>query len=239
MEDILTQARKRLIFALDVPGLEAAVPLMDSLAGEIGLVKIGLEMFVKEGPKIVKEARGRGLECFLDLKLHDIPNTVESAVRSAASLDIQMITVHTAGGEQMLQRAKEAAGDIKVMGVTLLTSMDELDMEPAGFIRDTDEVVRRRALLARACNLDGLVCSSKETAMIRQIVDTDMTLVVPGIRPAGYAADDQKRVATPCEAIRNGASYIVVGRAIRDAEDPVTAAREVVKQIANGIENPE
>jgi len=235
MKDATSRARQKLIFALDVPDIPSAIPLLKTLADEIGLVKIGLELFTREGPAVVAEARRLGLECFLDLKLHDIPATVERAVRNAATLGVRMLTVHTGGGEAMLRHAAEAAQDVEVLGVTLLTSLGPEDLTPVGLVSDMNDVVRRRALLARSCGLGGLVTSAQEVGWIRKLVGPDMTLVVPGIRPSGADTGDQKRIATPFDAIRSGADYLVVGRPIRDADDPREAARAVVSEIERAL----
>ncbi len=235
MDDLTNPAKNKLIFALDVPDLASARPLLATLAGEIGLVKIGLELFTAEGPAVVAEARRQGLDVFLDLKLHDIPATVERAAANAVRLGAAMLTVHTGGGRAMLEAAAAAAAGTTVLGVTLLTSLDPGDLEPVGLVPDLQEVVRRRALLGRQCGLPGLVCSAQEVRSIRALVGPAMTLVVPGIRPAGSAQGDQKRIATPADAIANGADYLVVGRPIRDARDPKEAARAVVSEIAAAL----
>ena len=230
------EARKRLILALDVPDLDSASVLLDRVQGRVGMVKVGLELFTACGPAAVKAVQDRGIDVFLDLKLHDIPATVAGAVRSARALDVAMLTVHTGGSGPMLRRAsEEAQGAIRILGVTLLTSMGEGDLTPVCLAGSPAEIVTRRAALAAECKLGGIVCSPQEVKMVRAAVGPDVAIVTPGIRPAGSAMGDQKRAATPGSAIRSGADYLVVGRPIRDAEDPGAAANALVEEIAEAL----
>jgi orotidine-5'-phosphate decarboxylase len=228
--------KNRLILALDVPAIAEGRALLERLAGRIGMVKIGLELFTAEGPAAVRAVRGMGHEVFLDLKLHDIPNTVAGAVRSARALDARMLTVHAAGGAEMLRRAvAEAGGDLAILGVTVLTSLGPEDLEPASILGPPAEAVRRRALLAASCGCGGVVCSPREAAEVRAAVGQEVQLVIPGIRPAGAALGDQKRAATPTAAIRDGADYLVVGRPISAADDPAAAADAIADEIGAAL----
>lgn len=230
-------ARERLILALDVPDLEAGRALLDRVAGRVGQVKVGLELFTACGPAAVEAVRSRGLEVFLDLKLHDIPATVAGAVRSARSLGVSMLTVHACGGSEMLARAcEEAGGEIRVLGVTLLTSLGPEDLAPVAIAGTPEQVVLARARLAAEAGCGGVVCSPREVCAVREAIGGGPAIVTPGIRPAGAAAQDQKRAATPASAIRDGADYLVVGRPIAKADDPGSAADAIVADIAGALE---
>ncbi len=229
----LEEARKRLILALDVAGLDEANKLLDKIQGKVGLVKVGLELFTACGPAAVKAVRDRGINVFLDLKLHDIPATVAGAVRSALALDVAMLTVHTGGSTEMLKSASREAGSaLKILGVTLLTSMGEDDLAPVCLTGKPTEIVVARASLAARCGLGGIVCSPKEVDIVRKTVGRDVSIITPGIRPSGVAMGDQKRAATPASAIEDGADYLVVGRPIRGADSPADAADNIVEEIA-------
>lgn len=233
----LEQSRKRLILALDTPTLEAASVLLDRVQGYVGMVKVGLELFTAAGPTAVEQVKVRGFDVFLDLKLHDIPNTVAGAVRSAKSLGVSMLTVHTGGGGPMLRAAAEAAaGELRLLGVTLLTSMGPEEMRDAAIAGSPEQVVLQRASLARASGLGGVVCSPKETAKVREVIADSMVIVTPGIRPSGAALGDQKRAATPASAIGDGSDFLVVGRPISASEDPGFAASAIVREIAESLE---
>jgi orotidine-5'-phosphate decarboxylase len=233
---IRESGRKRLILALDVPSLAEGRALLERLAGRVGMVKVGLELFAAEGPAAVRAVRDLGHEVFLDLKLHDIPNTVAGAVRSARLLDARMLTVHAAGGAEMLRRAAAEAGSgLTILGVTVLTSLGPEDLEPASSLGPPLEAVRRRALLAAACGCGGIVCSPREAAAVRAAVGPDVQLVIPGIRPAGGALGDQKRAATPADAIRDGADWLVVGRPISAADDPAASADAIADEIGAAL----
>jgi len=232
----LEQARSRLILALDVPDIAAGEAMLDRVAGHIGIVKVGLELFTACGPPAVKMVLDRGFEVFLDLKLHDIPATVAGAVRSARSLGAAMLTVHAGGGGPMLEAACESAGDeLKILGVTLLTSMGEEDLPPVSIAGTPAEVVRKRAALAARAGCRGIVCSPKEVGTVREAAGPDVSIITPGIRPAGADMGDQKRAATPASAIGDGSDYLVVGRPIRGADDPAAAADEICAQIAEAM----
>jgi orotidine-5'-phosphate decarboxylase len=226
------KARGRLIFALDVPGLASASEMLDQLEGQVGLVKVGMELFTACGPAAIEVVLKRNLGVFLDLKFHDIPNTVAGAVRSARTLGVSMLTVHTSGGKPMLARAvEEADGKITVLGVTLLTSMGSEDLPPIAVAGSTSEVVQKRAIAARESGLQGIVCSPKEIEVVRTAVGPDLSIVTPGIRPAGASMGDQKRAATPATAIASGADYLVIGRPISGADSPSAAAAQIVGEI--------
>jgi len=226
--------RDRLAFALDVERLAEAERWVERLAPEVGVFKVGLELFVAEGPEAVVAVQRRGAACFLDLKLHDIPATVAGAVRSASRLGVRYLTVHAGGGPAMLRAAVEAAGPgTTLLAVTVLTSMDEAELAALGETRTARALVVDRARLAVQAGVRGLVCSAEECAAVREAVGPEIALVVPGIRPAGASLGDQKRVGTPAEAIRSGADVLVVGRPIRQAAEPVVAARSIVDEIAS------
>ena len=227
-----------LILALDVPTREEAAPLLRQLRGQLRWVKIGLQMFTAYGPEYVREVAGLGFNIFLDLKLHDIPNTVAKAVESLAPLPIGMLTLHTGGGREMMTAAKEAQQatkpDLLLLGVTVLTSFDAIGLREVGVNDTPDAQVARLAHLAVDSGLRGLVCSPLEVAALRRqlVLNTDVKLITPGIRPANDpTSDDQKRVLSPAEAAAAGASYIVVGRPILKAKDPAAAARAILAEL--------
>jgi orotidine-5'-phosphate decarboxylase len=231
-------AAERVIVALDVPDLAGLAAFLDRLEGQPRFYKVGLELFVAAGAAAVEAVRKRGGKVFLDLKLHDIPETVARAVASSKSLGAELLTVHTAGGFEMMRRAAEvAAGTPGILGVTVLTSLSEEDLRADGISGTMREAVVRRAKLAEKAGARGIVCSPQEVAEVRATSDS-LALVVPGVRPAGAAAGDQKRVATPASAIAAGADYLVVGRPIRDAANPAQAfaalAAEVQAALASG-----
>jgi orotidine-5'-phosphate decarboxylase len=217
--------------ALDVPDLAGLEAFLDRLEGQPRFCKVGLELFVAAGARAVETVQRRGAKVFLDLKLHDIPETVARAVASARSLGAELLTVHTAGGREMMRRAVDVAqGRPGILGVTVLTSLGEDDLRADGMGGTLREVVVRRAALAEAAGAAGIVCSPQEVADVRAASAT-LALVVPGVRPAGAAVGDQKRVATPQSAIAAGADYLVVGRPIRDARDPAAAFAAVVAEV--------
>jgi len=228
------------IIALDVPTAEAADALLGRLGPSADFVKVGLQLFVAEGPAFVRSLRGRGYRVFLDLKLHDIPNTVAQAVRSAASLDVQLLTLHASGGAAMLRAARDAAGPagggVALLGVTVLTSLSEDDVAEA-WGRETvvaqDEVVRL-AGLAERCGLDGIVASVHELPVIREAVGGALRVLTPGIRLAGDDAGDQARVATPAEAARLGSDYVILGRSVTAAADPAAALARALAELEGG-----
>ena len=227
-----------LILALDVPTREEAAPILRQLRGQLHWVKIGLQMFTAYGPNYVREVAGMGFNIFLDLKLHDIPNTVAKAVESLAPLPIQMLTLHTAGGGEMMRAAKAAQEKhnpkLLLLGVTVLTSMDSAGLNEIGVTSASADQVARLGKLAADAGLRGLVCSPLEVAVLRQKLPADMQLITPGIRPASeQGSDDQKRVMTPADAASAGSTYIVVGRPILKAADPAEAARTILAELGS------
>ena len=228
-------AREELIVALDFPTAAAALEAVDRLEGLVQWFKIGLELYLAEGNRVVEQIRDRGFSVFLDLKLHDIPNTVAGAVRSAAKTGAGMLTVHAAGGPAMLSAAQEAASATpsapKLLAVTVLTSMDQAQLAATGVIRQPGEQALLLAKMAYEVGIRGFVASAEEVSGLRE-VHPDSTLVIPGIRPAGSAIGDQKRIATPASAIAAGADYLVVGRPITQAPDPAAAAQAILDEIA-------
>ena len=227
-------ARSRLVFPLDYSSLEAARRGAEAVAESVGVLKVGLELFVREGPAAVELGREFNCDIFLDLKLHDIPQTVERAVGSALELGVRYLTLHAAGGPSMLHKAQARAesGELTLLAVTVLTSLDESDLHSIGVPDEPAPQAMRLARLARSQGIPGLVCSAKEVAPLRAELGDAALLVTPGIRPATSQRGDQKRVATPSEAIRAGADLLVVGRPIRDAADPRSAARSICEEIA-------
>ena len=231
-----SEARKRLIVALDVPDAAKAGALVARLEDTCQWFKVGLELFVAAGPAVLEPILKRGHSVFLDLKFHDIPNTVAGAVRSAASLGVHMITVHAAGGPAMLGAARTALEGLphppELLAVTVLTSMDSAQQTAVGLDRSPASQVELLARMGLAQGYRGFVCSPREVANLRAVTGPEGILVVPGIRPAGAEIGDQKRIATPAEALRAGASYLVVGRPITQAPDPAAAAAAILKEIA-------
>jgi orotidine-5'-phosphate decarboxylase len=219
----------RICAALDVPDPAAAEKLAAKLAGHVGLFKVGLELFVAHGRAAVEAVRKSGLPIFLDLKLHDIPQTVESAARGVAALGVDYLTVHASGGAEMIRAARKALPQTKLLAVTALTSLGPEDLDAIGLARDA---VLRLAKLAMGAGADGVVCSPQEVATLRATLGDGPLLVVPGIRPAGASAGDQRRTGTPAEAVRAGASILVIGRPLRDAPDPAAAADAIAREIA-------
>ena len=233
--------RNPIIVALDVPSADAALKLAEELTPAVGGFKIGSELFTIAGPDIVKEIRSRGSLVFLDLKFHDIPNTVAKAVAAATRLDVQMLTVHASGGSEMLKAAEDAAQDTAwkmgrtpplVLGVTVLTSLDAGALREVGLDVNVDYQVRRLATVATKAGLRGLVCSPLEIAALRKILPAQVQLVAPGIRTGSEKADDQKRTMTPKEAIAAGANWLVIGRPIYAAPQPRAAAEAVFSSIS-------
>ncbi|MCM8760604.1 MAG: orotidine-5'-phosphate decarboxylase [Candidatus Omnitrophica bacterium] len=232
--------KNRLIVALDVDTQKKALDLCDKLKGEVVAVKIGSELFSSCGPSVVEAVIKNGVKVFLDLKFHDIPNTVSKAVLSATRLGVFMVNVHALGGYEMMKKASESVmieaqrmkiEKPKLIAVTILTSMDEKALKKVGIDDNINREVLRLAVLAKDAGLDGVVASPKETALIRQKLGKDFIIVTPGVRPTWTEAQDQKRIATPADAIRDGASFIVVGRPVIEAPDPAGAARRILKEI--------
>ncbi|CAN5479713.1 orotidine-5'-phosphate decarboxylase [soil metagenome] len=225
----------RLIAALDTPSRADAEALVDKLEGVPSWVKCGLELFCAEGPSIVRELTSRGLRVMLDLKLHDIPETVARSTARIAGLGAGLLTVHASGGHAMLAAAVEAAhaaGDTKVLAVTVLTSIDDNDLEQIGAIGPVAELVMKRALLAVAAGCDGIVASPHEVTVLRGVLPAGFLIVTPGVRPEGSSAGDQKRVMTPRQARAAGADLVVIGRPLRDASNPAAAARAIVEELS-------
>ena len=234
--------KDRIIFPLDVPSLEQGRDLVRLLRDHIGLFKVGMEVFTGVGPDVVRMIRDEGGEVFLDLKFHDIPNTVAHAVAQAARLDVRLVDVHTAGGPVMMAKAADQLNQIceaegltrpRLIGITVLTSLDEQAWVATGHTGGIEESVASLARLAADNGLDGVVASPKEIKAIRQACGEDFLIVTPGVRPAGADVQDQKRIATPGKAVADGADYIVVGRPIRQAHDPAAAADAIAKEIGD------
>ncbi|HTQ02644.1 MAG TPA: orotidine-5'-phosphate decarboxylase [Polyangiaceae bacterium] len=230
-------ARDRLAFPLDYPTLDEARRGAERVVASAGVLKVGLELFVREGPAAVRLGEELGAAVFLDLKLHDIPETVERAVASAVGLGVRYLTVHATGGPRMLEgaakRVAREGSDLRLLAVTVLTSLDDADLRAVGCQDGTSAQALRLAKLAVSSGVSGLVCSAAEVRELRQALGPDVVLVTPGIRPADATkSDDQKRVGTPSSAIRDGSSVLVVGRPIRDAPDPGQAARRILDEIA-------
>jgi len=233
--------RNPIIAALDVPAAEQALKLAEQIAPAVGAFKIGSELFTATGPDIVKKIRATGASVFLDLKFHDIPNTVAKSVIAAVQLDVQMLTVHTSGGLEMLRAAEQAAEETAwklgripplVLGVTVLTSLDTAALREIGLDVNVEYQVRRLATVATKAGLRGLVCSPQEVVKLRQTLPPAMQLVTPGIRTGAEKADDQKRTLTPKEAIQAGANWLVIGRPIYAAENPRLAAEKILESIS-------
>jgi orotidine-5'-phosphate decarboxylase len=229
--------KERIIVALDTDSPEAALASVSALAGEVGLFKVGMELFPRGGAGLIERIRAAGAEVFLDLKFHDIPNTVAGAVRSAAALGVKFATVHASGGKAMLAAAAAAAAGsgTTILAVTVLTSLDDADLSSIGFALPAAEAVDRLARLAVEAGIGGIVCSAREVAAVRARVGPEVVLVTPGVRLPEDSAGDQKRVVTPFEAVRAGANYIVVGRPITKAADPVSAARKFASEMGRAL----
>jgi orotidine-5'-phosphate decarboxylase len=227
--------KDRLIVALDVPSATQARQLLQSIGESASTFKIGKQLFTAEGPDLVRDLIASGKKVFLDLKYHDIPNTVAAAVRSAAELRVSMLTVHASGGSKMLKAAAEAAAQSSakptVLAVTVLTSLSDADLQEIGVAGTVLSQVLRLGALARSAGCGGLVASAKESAELRRELGEGFAIVTPGVRPAGSAAGDQARVVTPADAIAAGASHLVVGRPIIEAADPAKAAADILAQI--------
>jgi orotidine-5'-phosphate decarboxylase len=230
-----------IIVALDVPQAEAALQLAAQLAPVVGAFKIGSELFTSAGPEIVRRIRATGAAVFLDLKFHDIPNTVAKSVAAATRLDVQMLTIHTGGGLEMMQAAEQSAQQTAlqfgrnpplVLGVTVLTSMDSNNLSEVGMQANVGHQVERLANLAAKAGIRGLVCSPLEIVALRQLLPAKMQLVTPGIRTGAEKADDQKRTLTPKEALDAGANWLVIGRPIYAAENPRAAAEKILASIS-------
>ena len=241
---MIAAARERLIFALDVDSFEEAQKWVKQLHTKVGLFKVGKQLFTKCGPEIVEMVRTEGGDVFLDLKYHDIPNTVAKAGVEACRLGAKMFNVHALGGLEMMQqtvtevdawcKANNTERPI-MLAVTILTSSTEETLQKVGIDRPVTEMVPRLAALAKEAGFDGVVASPKEVGLIRQACGADFAIVTPGVRPSFASLDDQKRVTTPADAISNGADYLVIGRPISAAADPVAAADLILDEIAGAL----
>jgi orotidine-5'-phosphate decarboxylase len=236
----LMTARDRLIVALDLPSAAVATRMAEELESHVGMFKVGSELFTAEGPVVVRYLVTTGKRVFLDLKYHDIPNTVRAASREAAQLGVSIFNVHASGGRKMMEAAlagarEGAAKPPLVLAVTILTSLEAEDLTKIGLKGTPEEAVVRLARLAQESGLGGVVASPREVAAIRRACGPAFRIVVPGIRPADAAANDQARIATPAAAVRAGADYLVVGRPITDAPDPIAASNAIVADIERGL----
>jgi orotidine-5'-phosphate decarboxylase len=232
-------AREKLIVALDVPAAASAAALVARLEDTCLWFKVGIELFTAAGPAILEPLLNRGHSVFLDLKFHDIPNTVAGAVRSAAALGARMLTIHAAGGPAMLIAAHTALAGLpdppQLLAVTMLTSIDQAQAQAIGFQKSPSDQALALASMALDAGINGFVCSPHEVSAIRALAGPDAVLAVPGIRPAGANLGDQKRVGTPAETLRLGASYLVVGRPITQAPDPARAASLILDEMAEAL----
>lgn len=233
----MTSPASRIFCAVDTTDVESARGIAAQVNGSVGGIKLGLEFFIAQGPAGIRAVIGEdGPPLFLDLKLHDIPNTVASGIRAALPLKPAFMTIHTSGGGAMMRAAAEAAAGggadrPKILAVTVLTSLDEGDLDSVGQATPVADQVKRLALLAKESGVDGVVCSPAEVAMLRAACGPDFILMVPGIRPVWSATNDQKRFMTPAEAVAAGADHLVIGRPITAAPDPAAAARRIVAEI--------
>ena len=232
---MLSQSKDRLIVALDVSSAAQARHIVQTIGDAAGTYKVGKQLFTAEGPQVVRDLVASGRKVFLDLKFHDIPNTVAAAVRSACELGVSMLTVHASGGSKMLKAAAEAAAQSSakplVLAVTVLTSFTDADLEEIGVSGTALSQVLRLGALARNAGCGGLVASAKEVKELRRELGEGFAIVTPGVRPAGSAAGDQARVVTPADAVAAGSTYLVVGRPILDAPDPAKAAADIISEI--------
>ncbi len=230
----------RIIVALDFPDKSTALALAESLDPSACRVKIGKELFTRAGPALVEKLVLDGFDVFLDLKYHDIPNTVASACAAAADLGVWMVNVHASGGRKMMQTAADRLAKLEhsplLIAVTVLTSMAAEDLGELGIDATPEQQVLRLAALTRDAGLDGVVCSSREVIQLRQVVGADFKLVTPGIRPLGSSQQDQVRIATPGQAVQDGSDYLVIGRPITQATDPLQALHEIQAEIDNALE---
>jgi orotidine-5'-phosphate decarboxylase len=225
----------KIIVALDYPQAAPALELVQRLEPSLCRLKVGKELFTSAGPQFVEQLQKRGFDVFLDLKFHDIPNTTAQACKAAASLGVWMVNVHALGGRRMMETAREALENVanrpKLIAVTVLTSMAQEDLHGIGITASPAEMVSRLAGLAKDSGLDGVVCSAQEASALRQQCGKDFCLVTPGIRPTNVAANDQSRIMTPRAALEAGSSYLVIGRPITQATDPLTALKEISQDI--------
>jgi orotidine-5'-phosphate decarboxylase len=229
----MIKAVDRIIVALDVPTKEKAISLVGTLRGQISLFKIGLQLYTAGGPEIVRAVSAQGVKVFLDLKVYDIPNTVAKAVESAAGLGVQMFTIHLSGGSEMIRAATAAKKNgMSILGVTVLTSVDETTLREIGIQGETSEQVLRLAQLGASCGIDGLVASAHEVQMLRAEFGPEFKIITPGVRPSWSEAIDQKRVTTPRQALEAGADYLVIGRPIVADPNPREAVAKILKELS-------
>jgi len=241
VKDLSKSSKDRLIIALDAENTAAARDIVSELRDFVGAFKIGLQLFTAAGPSIVRELTDSGAKIFLDLKFHDIPNTVAKASLEATRLGVWMFNLHTLGGPEMMRRAAEEVSEFcekenvkrpNIIGVTILTSSDASTLSAVGIDHEVSAEVERLALLAMKCKLDGVVASPKESSLVRRAVGrSDFMIVTPGVRPANATSDDQKRVMTPGEAIGSGSDYLVIGRPVTGARDRSSVVRDIIKEI--------
>ncbi|WP_255989038.1 orotidine-5'-phosphate decarboxylase [Chitinolyticbacter albus] len=231
----MTKPDPRVLVALDYPNAAGALTFADRISPDLCRLKVGKELFTAEGPRLVEQLVGRGFDVFLDLKFHDIPNTVAQACKVAAGLGVWMVNVHASGGRKMLETTREALETLPqrplLIAVTVLTSMDAQQLAELGLPEPAVQV-ERLARLTRDCGLDGVVCSAQESAMLKAVCGRDFKLVTPGIRPLDASLDDQQRVMTPQAAVAAGSDYLVIGRPITQSADPVAALIQINQQIA-------
>jgi orotidine-5'-phosphate decarboxylase len=227
-------AKEKIIVALDVPTEDAALRVLDTLGDGVGFYKIGMQLFTKCGPLIVQRVRATGAKMFLDLKFHDIPNTVQHAVRSACEIGVDMLTIHLHGGAKMIAAAAAGLGDSStlILGVTVLTSSTRETLQEVGIGSAVEDQVLRLARLAVENGVRGIVASPQEVTLLRQIFLDRLTIVTPGVRPAWATANDQQRIMTPADAMRAGADFLVIGRPILAHENPLEAARMIAEEIS-------
>ena len=234
MKSAMTSVRDRLIVALDFPTPAKALALVSVLSDSVSIYKIGLQLYTAAGPEIVRAVAATGAKIFLDLKLHDIPNTVAGTVGAAGELGVQMLTIHLSGGRAMLEAAAAAKSpSLLLLGVTVLTSSTQKTLSETGVSSTIESQVLRLGQLGQDCGIGGLITSPQEVRVLRENLGSEITLVTPGVRPAWAGADDQKRFTTPAEALKNGADYFVVGRPITAAAEPRAAVERLLDEMAD------
>tara|TARA_B100000809_G_scaffold252626_1_gene287538 strand:- start:649 stop:1383 length:735 start_codon:yes stop_codon:yes gene_type:complete len=230
-------AGPRIVVAMDYDNAASCVAMAQRLDPSLCRLKVGKELFTAAGPQVVDALMSLGFDVFLDLKFHDIPNTTAKAVKAAASLGVWMVNVHACGGERMMLAAREQLDKVQgsaplLIAVTVLTSMERQDLAAVGLDVEPQQQVLNLARLTSQAGLDGVVCSAQEVSMLRAALGSDFALITPGIRPAGSAADDQRRIVTPADAVALGSSYLVIGRPITQAQDPVAKCQQIITEIA-------
>jgi len=235
---IANSVDKPIVVALDYPSLDQALQMADQLDPQRCRLKVGKELYTRSGPKIIESLSAKGFEIFLDLKFHDIPNTVAKAVRAAAEMGVWMVNVHASGGRKMMEQARNELQQVKdnqtlLIAVTVLTSMGRSDLAEIGLDVEPMAHVQRLAQLTKSCGLDGVVCSAQEVAMLRTALGSDFSLVTPGIRLSSDSSDDQQRIMTPGKALQQGSSYLVIGRPITNAASPMQALAAIEADIAS------